>query len=162
MKVRFGDEELDLNNIHSVSDLITVAENIKPLDKSLLPSASMKPSKEQMLFDECTGKEHALRYLCHVLQEEERKLRKELFSPDVGNLMLLAQQAGKEDLVSIPPVDMEDYANLQKLSYARTFLTQYVAVLIQSRVGFGLNLALSNSGQIYCLRDLRELHTASI
>lgn len=160
MIVKFGTDSVDLDSINSLDDLHKWLDNLPGQDKSVLsdkPERSVR--KDEIVFDECTGKEIAIRNLSYALSKEYKTLKEKVFPASVTNLVLLANQQGNADMVSIPAVNTEDYATLQKLSYFGAYLDQYMALLIQSRVGFGLNLSLRNDGRIYCLTDLRKLHS---
>ena len=163
MNIKYGEDELDLDTIHSPDDILAFISNIKGQAVSVfLKEKEYPPSDNEILFDECTDKEKALRNLHFELNKEYHALKKRLFPSSTANLILMAKQTGQKDMLNIPAVDTEEDGNLQKLAYARELVHVYVSMLMQARVGFGLSLSVSNNGQIHVLRDLRELFTKAV
>lgn len=163
MKITYGTSVLDLDTINSPDDAVLFAQTIEGQKDCLFAKKKEKPvDKENLLFDECTEKETALRNLSYTLEQEHLRIKNEMFPASVGNLIYLAKQNGNADMVNIPAVNTEDYANLQKIAYLKRFVDDYVMFLVQARVGFGLSLSIGNNGHIYALKDLRELHSKAL
>lgn len=162
MKLTFGTDTLDIEATESPSDILSFVQSITGQKKSTLVGRDYKPTKDYILFDECTEKETALRNLVFALEIEQAKLNKKVFPPAVSNMLVMARQTGDEKLINIPPVSTEEFRLLQKITFFKLLVSQYTSLLIQSRVGFGLSLLVTNNGQIYTLQDTRKLFTQNI
>lgn len=153
----FGEKTLDLETIHGPSELLNLIDSIEPQDK--LRPTTMRPKGElenELLFDELTPKEIALRNLVEIVIDEYELRKEEMFPPEARELWAIKQN-GKMN-IDLPAVDSDKYHDLQKLGYMRTFIESYLSTLIQSRVGFGARARVDTDGKIYILKDLRELY----
>lgn len=157
MLIKYGEHSLDLDTIHGPSDLMDFINSIQPQDKCYGYDRTTKPKDNELLFDECTSKEMALRNLTHSLALEEVAMKKRLLPREACDLYRLKQRTTVGE-ITLPPVEYEDYLNVQKVSYIKAFVESYLSMLIQSRIGFGLHARVDEEGKIYILRDLRDLY----
>lgn len=162
MKIKYGTDTVDLEPLEAPDDVLEFARTIPGQKHSVIKGQDYKPNTDYILFDECTEKETALRNLLYVLEQQQNSLSEKIFPPSMAKVLAVAKQAGQEDMVKLPAIDFEDFRNLQKIVFTKTLISQYVTFLLQARVGFGLALLVTNSGQIYTLKDTRKLFAQNL
>lgn len=157
MIVTVGDNKLDLDNIYGPADIIKFADEMIGVPSPTGKNEGARNS--EIIFDEVTQREQAIKNLIIALDGEYVKLRKKLFPSSTTSVVAAARAAGKPDLVNLPAIDFEEYATMQKLNYCCNLLQHYIAFLVQARIGFGLSARITDGGKVYVLEDLRELYS---
>lgn len=159
MIVRTEKNSVDLTTINTFSDVNTMIESLTSEEVLWSANQGQVLQDYEVRWDQLTGHEIALINLTATIGDEYRKLeRKVIPSPSEIQAMRKLMNNGRLTKEALPPVDSVEYENLQKLGYLRTFLEGYCSLVIQCRVGFGVNLRVLSNGDLAALKDLRNIY----
>jgi hypothetical protein len=156
--ITVGDNKFDVTALESPADLISFLDKMEGQTTLLDSKLQDKMGKRYELFDELLPREVAIANLIEEMKRRRDKLSEKLYPPSVAKAYKALYEIKQEQNYILPTVDSFEFELLNKLALFHELAYAYLNTMIYSRIGYTLALKITSNGQIYALRDLRELH----
>jgi hypothetical protein len=161
MLISYGNDSIQVDfkeGLNFREDYEAVISSVKPQKK--LSFRTEKVNDTYVPFDFLTEKEIGLVNFLVAVGEYKALALERCFSTKEYKMLVYAKQIGSEFTLS--PVDPFDYSVYQKCIMLHRMADIAFNQEIYSRLGYDLHYRYDDSGQLYCLKDLRTVLSAAL
>ena len=158
MKVEFGTGSLDTDKLGTFQEITDYLNNIDPQTEPLPIDCAKEDFTGLEKFDQLITKEIAVLNLLTTIHKLKAQLWEKTFPSKVGKAWATNVLLGTSDNFVLPPVSVEDFELINKLSAIYTVAYSWLDASVYARVGYNVLIRIARNADIYVQKDLRDLH----